>query len=418
MVLANSINPSFYYVMVVWGEKYVGHMLNVAIPCLLSSNNLPSLQNNEVSEFLIFTTEIDKQKIIDSKAYKLLEKLIKVKFIISNWISENIPYHLKAARGHQAGAIIAANKNGYCIFLAPDFLMSDGSLSFLYHQAFSGKEAVMIPGLRVNTNEILQDLVNQHPLNGSPLDLKPRSLVGLALSHIHEEDLRYNWDNECFTASPVVCTWNIPGECGYLLRAFHLHPILVKMNSVVSTKLLNNNTIDGNFLGLNLSKWDAIHVEGDSDNIVMFSLTDSDERLQPHILNSSSIEKLANTAYSILCNPLHRYYFTKAVKIHTHDLTEEWNKCEVSTGLLAYEVLSKFLKPEHKENLDNISLKLLITALVLRPFIRIKNLINRAYFKLILVPREKNNQYKKLGLKYKKLSEQYIALVSNIKNDK
>lgn len=331
----------FYYVMVVWGDKYIDMLLDVALPCLLAPDNLPTLSNLSESRFLIMTRSCDRARIADSQVLKLLNKTITVEFVDSPWIEEDIPYHLKAARGHQEAARMAAKDGAYCVFLAPDFLLSNGSLRFLVDIAHSGKQAVMTPGIRVVTETILEEIKSSYPIDPkNVLNIGSRALVKLCMRHVHVEDQRYNWGHPYFSRAPVVCTWDIPGEHGLLVRAFHLHPLLVKMNSADSAKLLDTNTIDGEFLGLNFPEWEVIHVESDSDNVALFSLTDREDRNQPLELNEASIEKLRSVAYSVLANPLHRYYFTKAIKLHSGELNEKWAQVERDTGLLAYKVLS------------------------------------------------------------------------------
>jgi hypothetical protein len=58
-----------------------------------------------------------------------------------------------------------------------------------------------------------------------------------------------------------------------------------------------------------------------------------------------SIAELQKTAFHMIVNPLHRMFFTKAIKIHTNDLDEEWDNLEEETGLLAFDVLKAPLPP-------------------------------------------------------------------------
>jgi hypothetical protein len=124
-----------------------------------------------------------------------------------------------------------------------------------------------------------------------------------------------------------------------LLRAFHLHPIMVSMQGKRDLSSLDSNTIDGDFLGYNIGDWEKIHVEQDSDNIVMFSLTGKDERRLPLVPNVASIEKVGAVAYGQSVNPLHRYFFTKAIKLHSGDLNDNWQKKEEQTAYLVYRIL-------------------------------------------------------------------------------
>ena len=330
----------FYYVMVVWGEKYVDMLLDVTLPCLLSPGNLPALPNRAESRFLIMTTAADRERILGSPVYAELNGLVQVDFVEAPWLESDVSRYTRASRGHQEGARIAAANDAYCVFLVPDILVSDGALPFLHRTAQAGKQAVMVPGIRVTKESILRE-IQSSPKNrtGAALEFTARELVGLGMRHVHPGDQLYNWDNPHFSKHPVICTWTIGKEPGLLIRAFHLHPILVKVNTAESVKLLDTNTIDDEFLGLNFPDWDAIHVETDSDNIVLFSLTEADERNVPLAANTATVEKIRAVAYGSLSNPLHRYYFTKAIKLHAEDLNEDWEQAQRETGLLAYDAL-------------------------------------------------------------------------------
>ena len=330
----------FYYVMVVWGEKYVESLLTITLPCLLSPKNLLGVSNLRESRFLIITKPEDASRIADAAIFATLKEIIDTQMLTPSWLEEDIPYHLKAARGHRMAAELSVADSAYCIYLAPDFILSDGSLPHLELLARAGKEAVMIPGLRLIRESMLQEMGKrgQNAADGS-ISLSSRALIDIALRHIHDEDQRYNWDHPCFSRGPVVCTWSVPGERGLLLRAFHLHPILVSMQGRRDLSSLESNTIDGDFLGYNIGDWDKIHVEQDSDNIVMFSLTGKDERRLPLIPNTSSVERVGAHAYGSTVNPLHRYFFTKAIKLHCAELNDAWCQLEEKTARLAYKIL-------------------------------------------------------------------------------
>ncbi len=331
----------FYYVVVVWGEKYVDLFLNVALPCLLAPGNLPGLPNLRESRFLVVTTRRDWERIVGSPVFQTLRKLVEPAFIALPSTEDKTSHYFKAAKGHQAAARLALENNAFCVYLGPDFLLSDGALRSLVQLASSGKQAVLVPGMRVSSETILAELskIYSAQTNNDVLSFAPRTLVDLCLPRIHPENQRYNWDHPYFSQSPVLCTWSVPGEQGLLVRAFHLHPLLVKINKSESLALLDTNTIDDEFLGFNFSNWQVIHVETDSDNIVLFSLTEDGERHEALIRNSAGIQKLRDMAYSPRCNPLHRYFFTKAIKLHTGALNKTWSRIEDETGFLAYQVL-------------------------------------------------------------------------------
>jgi hypothetical protein len=331
----------FFYVMVVWGTKYVDMFLELALPCFLSAGNLPALTNRAESKFLILTTPKDRSQIVNSPNFAHLAQLIEPVFVDSPWIAQNIPYHLKAARGHRVAAEIAAQADGYCVFLCPDCMVSDGSFGFLERMARQGKHAVLTPGLRLVQETVYEELRDAGRIRRDvPLTFTGRELVAFGLRHLHPEVQRYNWENPHFAMHPHMCTWNVPGETGLLIRAFHMHPMLVSLRGATDFPSLEESTIDGEFLGHNISDWEQVHVETDSDNLLIFSLTGGDERFTPLEQNSPDVERIRAMAYSPLVNPLHRAYFTRAIKLHAGELNDTWANLEKSTAPLVYSVLT------------------------------------------------------------------------------
>ncbi len=330
----------FFYVMVVWGESYVDMFLDIALPTFMSPGNLPALSNLKESRFLILTTPADRVRIEAAPIFKKLCMVIEPVFVDSPWMGQNIPYHLKAARGHRAAAEIAAQGDGYCVYLCPDCLISDGSFRHLEQMARAGKQAVMTPGLRLIQESVYEELKQTGKLDGDgPLTFSGRELVEFGMRHLHLEVQRYNWEHPQFTVHPHMCTWNVPGDTGLLIRAFHLHPMLVSMRGAKDFPSLEVSTIDGDFLGYSVTDWEQIHVETDSDNLLIFSLTGRDERFAALTPNAPNIANIQGMAYSPLVNPLHRLFFTRAIKLHSGELGSSWSAVEKKTAPLVYPIL-------------------------------------------------------------------------------
>jgi len=362
----------FYYVIVVWGEEYVDSLLRVTLPCLLAPGNLPALSNLNESRLVFLTTSEDAERIQASPVFARVKELITPLFPDCPWLKNPIPYHLKAARGHQEAAKLAIANHGICIYLAPDFALSDGALNYLLRTAEAGTEAVMIAVPRVVKETFFDDLIQRGLLKPKePLALAPRELVTIALEHLHEDDQRYNWEHEYFSLNPVVCTWNVPGEKGLLIHAFHLHPIMVSMRGDKELSWLERETIDGEFLAFNID-WDKIVVECDSDHIAMFSFTKKHDRLQPLVPNKASIEYIGRTAMMPHVNPLHKRFFMKPIMLHTSDLNDRWWKLKKETDRLAYQIL----KNSPVGAIISVPAKSIVRHLLWRIRRRIRSIIN------------------------------------------
>jgi hypothetical protein len=123
------------------------------------------------------------------------------------------------------------------------------------------------------------------------------------------------------------------------MRCFHLHPLMVDYSSLKGLDALATSTIDGEFIGTAIGKWDDIEIVTDSDELFVVSLSGRDAWYSESSHQPGSIAELQKTAFHIIVNPLHRMFFTKAIKIHAGDLDAEWDELEEETGLLAFNAL-------------------------------------------------------------------------------
>lgn len=353
----------FYYVIVVWGDRYVDMLLELAIPTFLSPRNLPGLSNLKESRFLILATPADRARIENAPIFEKLRAVIEPVFIDLHADAGNGTQQLKAAYAHRVAAEIAARNDAFCIYLCPDCLLSDGSLSFLESVARNGKKAVLVPGLRLVRESVYAELRERGVLKpGIPMTFSSRELVEFGLRHLHREIERYNWDHPEFALYPHLCTWTIPGEHGLLIRAFHLHPIMIAMKGAEEFSSLEYSTIDGEFIGYNVTDWDLIQVETDSDNLAIFSLNDMHDRIEVAPRVSSRIDRLRAIATSGIVTPLHRYYFSKAIKMHCDDLNEKWALVEKQSGHIMYEIL-KFAPVDPQSYLPYVRARSLVAEL-------------------------------------------------------
>lgn len=332
------------YIMVVWGFAYVRKFLTISLPCLLASKNLPSATKAVKSRFLILTTEPDILLIRNHNRFSYLEELLQVDFVAFK-PSDN--RYLAMSYAHKLASDIALEMQEVAVFLAPDVIISDGSLYNLAKIAQTEVSAVMTTGLRVLEESLIGILkTSVYDKNGA-LSMRSRDMTRLALENLHPEFEQYIWQSDNFTVSPRLCMWDSPNGDGFLIRAFHLHPLLVNFGRITKESYhkavlaLNSSTIDGDFLGHLLGDWTGIHIIDDSDDFSIYSSTPLEDR-EPHGMSDSPVKKidcLRKMAYGAHVNPLHRYFFSKAIRIHTEDIDSQWDALEEETGKLVYSIL-------------------------------------------------------------------------------
>ncbi len=344
----------FHFVMVVWGAPYIDLMVNAALPTLLSSGNLPALADASHSEFIFYTAPADEEIIRAAPSVACLRELMPIRF---EYIDPSEPVTKYALMGKAHGNAVrrARDEKAHAVVLAPDAIIADGSLRTLARLAHEGKRAVMTLGPRIAQETGFPAF--QERCTGqtsSTITITPRDLVRFLMDHLHPEMQLYFVDSTRFSSYPVYCFWSM-GDHGILARAFHLHPLMIDCSRIESLDALFRDTIDGQFIGNAIGRWSDIHVESDSDNLLVCTFSPADAQYSARKEGVMSIEKVRKIAYHRLVNPLQRMFFTHAIKMHCNDLDDDWARMEEATGLWAYEVLKMQYPERHHGALSRLT---------------------------------------------------------------
>jgi hypothetical protein len=314
----------FHIFFVVWGAPYIDVMVRLAIPTLLYPGNVPGLAARHECKVVIFTRASEEALIREAESIKRLAEIVTVEFVhFDPDASPNV--YLAMSDAHRIGCHAAKAEGAKVIVSAPDALFADGCCLEIARQAEAGKAAVMCVGPRLLQQEAMEALL---PRIWTPMS--PREMVAVTVEHLHPETKRYSIDTQDFYPLPSHIIWPL-GRKGLIERAFHLHPLMIDVSRIESFDALNEQSIDGALLGRTLHDWSAIHVETDSDNLYVCSLTPRDAFYSASTSEPFSIERVHRAAYYKMMNDLHRFFFTKAVVLHTDDLDSEWEEAVRST---------------------------------------------------------------------------------------
>lgn len=326
-----STEPRFFFLMPVWGEKYIEYLLTFGLPTLLAPNNLPSLPNRAVSQFTFITRAEDEKPIRASKLFAQLEALIPVKFIFLDFYqSDRIGKLGQLGDALKLGAEEALGK-GYCLFFHPDGLYSDGMLKFLYGVAKSGKKACVTHGPNATLEKIVPYLRERNLLTFDEVNpIAPRVLARALLDNPHPDTTVHCMGNPHYPVDPYMGFWLSPKFDGALFRFVSLHPWLVDLSHL--SEIMDFTAIDHNFVRVHGFIWSDVHVETDSDNILVIGLKPENERNatpNPEVTLTSvkylaqSLRKSSNCNYSRFC-------FFHGLRVHTGDLDRDWRNFEVA----------------------------------------------------------------------------------------
>ncbi len=269
-------SAAFHAITVVWGRDYLDLFLNRCIPNQLGEGNLPALP--EGSRYRIMTRAMH---VDDVQAHPMVQALARtitvdvVAVAALEGVDQPGPTRRRDRRFelmtvcHRQAISDALAADAALIFLAPDIVLSAGAFASIVQRHRAGYRAVVCTGLRLEKEAFLRAMDDSERAVGV---LPARELVRAALPHLHAHTRSMFVDARAFSTFPVSVYWPV-GTQGLLARCLHLRPIMIDpMNGHVMPK----GTIDADFLARACPDPARVHVVTDSDEFVIFELTEAD----------------------------------------------------------------------------------------------------------------------------------------------
>jgi len=267
------------FINVVYGGTFTQFFLDVSLPSQLAPGNLPALQQRAHSVHSIYTTEGDAGLLTASPAYRRLVDLMPV-----NLVMVDLNQLRDQADRERAGATvwsvlslihkraIQQARHDHLIFLAPDWVIADGSFRALEGRFDQGFE-VVVSGPRVE-QESAEPMFRSQVSERTTLTVPPHQLVDIMLQFPHPVQIalshEINWRADLFHSLwPSILTWRHP-KVGFINHSGHLHPIAVRRergNTDFAT------TIDGDYLSSFEIGFKKVYVATDSDEICISDVT-------------------------------------------------------------------------------------------------------------------------------------------------
>src|SRR5262245_11064508 len=273
------LDRPFYFIVVLWGERFRDYFLDLCLPTLLSPGNLPALSTRQRSKFLVCTRPEDWAAMRVSPIFQLLEKFVDPLFFEIPAPPPETAACVHMGIGHRRGCEMAYDVRAYPFVLQPDTIFSDGMIARLQKLASQGVELALVPALRF-AEEPLFDRLRQIGISprdrkgiAEPIVLNSRQLVHMALASLHSETKTYEWDAPYFHATPYAAWWKVPGEDGIVVHCMSWAPLLFDLAAVPAhdTSTFDNWTIDGDYVHKNLGNIKRIHMVLDSDEMFIAS---------------------------------------------------------------------------------------------------------------------------------------------------
>lgn len=328
------MNKTFYFLMPVWGARYVGYLLTYGLNTLLASGNLPAVASLRNCRFIFLTTKEDEQAIRKSTLYSKLDQLMDVTFIHILGLQTEVDNDDRLLKFNQLsyalkrGAEEALGK-GYCLFLHPDGLYSNGMLSYLDMLANQGVEAVVGCG-PVISEELFESYMSELGCLSydKTMEISSHEMVGYFAAAAHPDMLAHMPDNVSFSDNPYMGIWKGPKKGSYLLRVFSLHPWLIDFSDRES--VVGFEAIDHNFIIANGFQKSRLHIERDSDNFLVLGVKPTLEMnaVPGQALDRNIDESFTRGIFGLSNIEFHRQNFLAGICLHDSDKPDDWETFE------------------------------------------------------------------------------------------
>jgi len=360
---ARGLRP-FYFVVVVWGERYTDFLLNFCFASLLSPGNIPSLANRgdgTHNKFLIATTDEDWARMQDRPIFRRMREFVEPVFVRIPPSPEGVSGYVHMGIGHKLTTHMAFEARAYSVLLTPDLMLSDGTMAAVQRHAVDGVQVVLTAALRFGEEPLFENLErlgiasidSRFGDEARPLVASGRQFVWAGIRSFHSETARYEWDAPWFSVFPVACWWRVPQEDGILVHSLSWAPLLVDYDAVEhhDSSMMDHWTIDGDYVYRNFGTEGRVYVVQDSDEMMLVSwapLADREQSLEPHRWYGhprwgrlARGLTLCETFHGRVFDPLKRRIFFKPVYWHSRDVVHGWREIEAT----AQATLRLFVSP-------------------------------------------------------------------------
>lgn len=270
---------TYHCIMSVWGAEYTAFFLDAAIANQLQPGNLPALAGHARVDYVIHTTSADAATIRAHPALPLLARHAAVRLEVDDSVTLDNRYHALAA--FHAKAVDEARRTGAALlFLAPDLFFPDETFRRVHALRSRGVRLALVPGPRGLKEALAGRFLEagQALLRGEPRAVTAREMVRMLMDHPHRLLRQLQHDSDTFGVCPSHVYWRA-GDEGFVLRAFHLHPLLFEPGGGPA---LVGRSVDGDLMDSLDLRDDEIHLARDSDELFAIDLTrEADHDYQP-----------------------------------------------------------------------------------------------------------------------------------------
>lgn len=332
----NLAPESFIVHFCCWGSEYADKAKNYLLTSLNTQGNLQNITPSREIIIMIHCDQMSKQLLAESSIVQRLQKTIRIIFFVlpqtlldtcyASYHYPNLPYLRKMNKvflnhkyyllgGLQTHALkIALRNKAYISFMMPDFVLSDSFFQYAFAK-IKNKTLIVTTTFRTNYNRVKKEMDSY--IKDLNLSITATKLTQLQIENMHYAAKRriVSESTKDFTASAQLI---FESPKGYIIRAFHYHPVLLDCSKIDQTIQFDYRAIDyslqNHLLKKELSFEKQLWVCDNSSDMAIMELSEDDAEI-PHNKNklqtySELLDQIINMvtqAPEVYNTPLNRY---------------------------------------------------------------------------------------------------------------
>ena len=305
-------------ISIAWGDKYVDDFLNLCLPALLASGNLPVLAEHFSTEFVFVTEKRLFNRVSSHPAYKQAIRICPIRLIsLDDLIHRADSYGMSITYAFFRGFedLGPAMTDCYMVFVHADFILADGSYRGLLPYLLRGERLVYSPSYCVVSEEVTPILLAVKDDVNSIISVPPRRMADMVLRHRHLSVRAKTVNQQFFSVDHIEQYYWAVDERTLLVRQFPVALVAMKPERHLEElrSYWDYGVIADFCPGM---KYAAI---GDSDDYLMLELRERDNPKGKLKLGWPSTDDIAKGLLAVITDytqALGRAQFT----VHSHDL--------------------------------------------------------------------------------------------------
>lgn len=299
-----------YFAAFVWGENYIKDFLALTLPTQFTKNNILAVDGKIKYVFYIKKNEL---LLFNVKIIEDLKLFCEVDFQFIDYITKKANKYNNLSLV-QNRALLNAKKDAFDVFfpIYSDLLFSSNAIPYAIEKIENGKHLVFSMAPQVIRKSLALYLQSKSKGINQGVELDPVEMTKFVLSNLHPIRAPSVFRDGEFSSFPSVFFIDTPEGC--IGKAFHLHPVALRItsDSVLTSKFIG--TLDEHFIPLLVDKIEMTHVVENTADMCLCSFDEHDGTLpsighHPKLADRDLIVNIAERHAS----KIHRAFFEKNI---------------------------------------------------------------------------------------------------------